>query len=448
MSNDPAALLDMAPPNKTKAENIFEELAKLSPEELAVRSQEGGQWHNCLLMLTKKLVEACFTDEQIHAQTDRLTTYGFTVSETRVEVQKMINGARQLDVSVFTGSEPEKYEWTSVADLKNKPIKPREWVVRDWIPRGQPTLLYGDGGTGKSLVAMQLQIAVALGQPWFGLQTTQGKSQYISAEDDEDELARRFSDILAFSFIKYEHVRPAEFLSLAGLNALFADMHPSSQRMVATGLFREVQARIERDRPVLVIVDTLADVYPADENNRALVRQFVQMLRKPAIEYNCAIVVLAHPSLSGMSSGRNTSGSTAWNNSVRSRISFIRDDEDHDKRILKLDKANYGRIGAELCLHYQDGAFVHDPASSALDFRAAADKAKRVFLELLEECLRNGQNVNANGSSTYAPSVFAKHANSERVTKASFKTAMQGLLAEGVIESEKWGRATRLVMSK
>ena len=93
MSNDPAALLDMAPPNKTKAENIFEELAKLSPEELAVRSQEGGQWHNCLLMLTKKLVEACFTDEQIHAQTDRLTTYGFTVSETRVEVQKMINGA-------------------------------------------------------------------------------------------------------------------------------------------------------------------------------------------------------------------------------------------------------------------------------------------------------------------------------------------------------------------
>ena len=94
------------------------------------------------------------------------------------------------------------------------------------------------------------------------------------------------------------------------------------------------------------------------------------------------------------------------------------------------------------------GAFVHDPASSALDFRAAADKAKRVFLELLEECLRNGQNVNANGSSTYAPSVFAKHTNSERVTKASFKTAMQGLLAEGVIESEKWGRVTRLVMSK
>lgn len=62
---------------------------------------------------------------------------------------------------------------------------------------------------------------------------------------------------------------------------------------------------------------------------------------------------------------------------------MIRNEEDHDKRILKLDKANCGRIGAELCLHYRDGAFVHYPAPSALDFRAAADKAKRVFLELL-----------------------------------------------------------------
>ena len=192
-----------------------------------------------------------------------------------------------------------------------------------------------------------------------------------------------------------------------------------------------------------MIVDTLSDVYLADENNRALVRQFVQMLRKPAIEYNCTIVVLAHPSLSGMSSSRNTSGSTAWNNSVRSRIPFI-----SNKRILKLEKANYGRIGVELCSYYQDGAFVHDPASSVLDFRAAVDKAKRVFLELLEECVRNGQNVNAHGSSTYAPSVFAKHTNLEGVTKASFKTAMQGLLAEGVIKSEPYARATRLVMSK
>ena len=96
MSNNTTSLLDMTPPNKTKAENIFQELAQLSPDELAVRSQEAGQWHNSLLILTKKLVEASFTDEQIHAQTDRLTTYGFTVSETRVEVQKMINGARQL----------------------------------------------------------------------------------------------------------------------------------------------------------------------------------------------------------------------------------------------------------------------------------------------------------------------------------------------------------------
>ena len=75
---------------------------------------------------------------------------------------------------------------------------------------------------------MQLKSAVALRQPWFGLQTTQSKSQYISVEYDEDELARRFADMLAFSFIKHDDVRPAEFISFAGRSAMFVHMNPSS----------------------------------------------------------------------------------------------------------------------------------------------------------------------------------------------------------------------------
>jgi Cdc6-like AAA superfamily ATPase len=47
-----------------------------------------------------------------------------------------------------------------------EPAKPREWIVPDWIPRGLVTALYGDGGVGKSLLAMQLMSSVALGRPW------------------------------------------------------------------------------------------------------------------------------------------------------------------------------------------------------------------------------------------------------------------------------------------
>ena len=40
-------------------------------------------------------------------------------------------------------------------------IPRREWLVPGWIPRGRVTLLTGDGASGKSLLTLQLAIAVA-----------------------------------------------------------------------------------------------------------------------------------------------------------------------------------------------------------------------------------------------------------------------------------------------
>jgi len=199
--------------------------------------------------------------------------------------------------------------------------------------------------------------------------------------------------------------------------------------------------------PVLFVIDTLADVFPADENNRALARQFISMLRKPAIEHKCAVVVLAHPSLTGIASGRGTSGSTGWSNSVRSRINLQRDQHDPDLRVLSLMKSNYGRIGSEINLRWENGVFVHDPNSSALDAQAANSKARRVFLSLLDTHIANGNDVNANGGSTFAPKVFSEHPDAEGVSKNAFKTAMKSLLAEQQIIKEKTARSTRLVRS-
>jgi len=46
---------------------------------------------------------------------------------------------------------------TIAASLADKPVPERQWAVAEWIPSRQVTLLSGDGGIGKSLLAMQLQ---------------------------------------------------------------------------------------------------------------------------------------------------------------------------------------------------------------------------------------------------------------------------------------------------
>jgi len=43
----------------------------------------------------------------------------------------------------------------------------RNWVIKEWLPKGYVTAIYGDGGVGKSLLSQQLMTAVATGSPWL-----------------------------------------------------------------------------------------------------------------------------------------------------------------------------------------------------------------------------------------------------------------------------------------
>lgn len=58
---------------------------------------------------------------------------------------------------------------------------PREWLVPDLIPSGTVTLLGGDGGTGKSLLALQLAVSVATDSAWLGLGVGSGADVRQSA---------------------------------------------------------------------------------------------------------------------------------------------------------------------------------------------------------------------------------------------------------------------------
>jgi hypothetical protein len=310
----------------------------------------------------------------------------------------------------------------SAADLQGRDVPPREWLVQGLVPNRTVTLFGGDGGTGKSLLALQLAVSVATERQWIGRDVTPGRVIFMSAEDDEDELHRRLNDILIAEGRCYGDASGLTLRSLAGEDALLAV--EGQMRLLETELFKELEARAEADAPALIVIDTLADVYPANENDRAKVRQFIAILRGLAIKRRCAVILLAHPSLTGLSNGTGLSGSTAWNNSVRSRLYLkrITDNDyepDPDARILTTMKPDSGTL-------------LPDLGSTA--------KAERVFLKLLALKSEQGVRLSASPGPTYAPAQLAKHPEAEGMTKRALATAMEKLLQSGRIAVAEHGR--------
>jgi RecA-family ATPase len=336
----------------------------------------------------------------------------------------------------------------NVASLEGKPVPDREWLARDLVPAKNVTLLYGDGGTGKSLLALQLGVALVTGRPFFTHLVKQGRVEFITAEDSLDEMHRRLVDVAQATGTPLSALSGLHITSLAEVDAMLAVAQDARGGALAmTALYHELESVIAESRPALVVLDTLADVFGGNEIIRAQARQFIGMLRKLCLQYDCTIVVLAHPSLSGMEKG--TSGSTGWNNSVRSRLSFRRIHEkdgselDEDARVLHVGKSNYGRVGLEIRMQWRGGVFAHT-AGGGGDPMAAAEKADNVFLELLAKARAQNINVHVQPGKGYAADYFKGDASQQGVSKTDLAAAMKRLLDAGKIENAPFGPQSRI----
>jgi RecA-family ATPase len=373
------------------------------------------------------------------------------VNEELAETAPPPNGPEDYGNQAAAHEEPSAtvLPTVTVSSLASRPIPLRCWHVPDMIPGRTVTLLGGDGGTGKSIVAKQLGVATAAGKPWLGTSPEQGPVIYLSAEDDLDELHRRLNDIAVSYGVALAELDNFHLIPRAGLDAVLAAPGAKPGIISPTSVWRGLLPVIETVKPRLAIFDNLADVYAANENARAEARQFVGMLRGLAIDHDMAVLLLAHPSLTGLNSGTGTSGSTAWSNSVRARLYLepLKGDDgreiDADLRMLRVMKSNYGRAGLELRLRWSRGCFILDGAVGSFDKLAADAKAERVFLDLLATFESQGREVSPSPSAAYAPAVFEKHPNAEGFTKKAFSAAMERLLAAERISVETIGPPSR-----
>lgn len=281
----------------------------------------------------------------------------YSVSKYSPETAKAIQ-----DFSTIEQSEtlPAK-----IADFYGPPPK-RRWIIKDWLPEGEISSLYGSGGQGKSLLALQLAVAVASGTTFIGREVvTPMPALAVFCEDSHDELHRRLHDIrraAEFDFMDQTKAAGIPLLlwprvgmvnDLARISAKGNDVVEGPFRAILTGYLMSMSKG-----PKLLILDTLSDVYLGDENIRERVNKFIKThIGSLVKEYELTVLMLAHPSRTGKNTGDMLSGSTAWENSVRNRLAMMPHKSFEGITVLKRMKANYAKSGEEIFLQWEKGRF-------------------------------------------------------------------------------------------
>jgi RecA-family ATPase len=368
-------------------------------------------------------------------------------------IPRIVNSAREKYAqtnAVLAG--PLPFIDMGLWDSTPAPLRP--WAVIDRIPINQPTLFSGEGAAGKTLVELQLCVAHVLGRDWLGGMPEPGPAIYVGAEDDADELHRRLGAIAEFYGVKFADLIAGglHLLSFAGEDAVLAA--PDRQgKIISTPLFDRLLEAAGDIKPRHIGIDATADTFAGNEIDRSQVRQFVGLMRKLAIVANGSVVLLAHPSLTGISSGSGLSGSTAWHNSVRARMLLRtpkdRDDDEQsasDLRELSFLKNNYGPLAETIALRFRNGLFLPEAGQSTLEKLARDQKIDDAFLDVLGKLIKQNRPVSPSAhASNYGPKVIAGHPSGKAYTQRDYQAALERLLAADRVHIDSFGPRSKPV---
>lgn len=355
---------------------------------------------------------------------------------------------------VVEPAKPARLRPVSVARWDHVAVPEPDWTVFQRIPRRQTCLFSGEGAMGKSTLLLQLCAAHVLARDWLHTMPEPGPAIFLDAEDDQDVMHRRLAAIVKHYGVTFSDLAGGlSLLPMVGEDCVLATVSRSGL-LEPTALYRELYDMAGDIKPVMIGLASAANFFAGNENDRGEVQQFIGLCTRLAIVANGSVVLVSHPSNTGIQTGTGVSGSTAWHNAVRARF-FLHGvkkqneadgaEPDNDLREIEFMKNNYGPRAERLTLRWQDGLFLPERKRSAMQQAAQDQRDDEIFVTVLARFTQQNRAVSPNKGSTYAPAQFAgeKEAKAGHVNGVRLKAAMDRLIDAGRVVIETVGPASK-----
>ena len=288
--------------------------------------------------------------------------------------------------------EPLPMDWLA---LEGSPPEPTNWRLDGWLPERTVTLLSANGGVGKSNLSLQLGVSLVAGQQFLGLEAKPSRVLVISGEDEARTVHFRVANICKDQGVEMSQLKDLSVYDLTQQDCvLWKDGH-------ATERMQWLADKVVKHRADVVIIDNASDVFLANENDRAEVRGFMRCLNMIASAPGCSVLLLAHVDKAsvragaGLDSNSTFSGSTAWNNSARSRWAMVRTTD--REILLKHEKCNLGPLQEELRLEFDAGSKTFKRFGTIPGQQAAAtlvrNTQRAAIIKLIKRATDQGVNM-------------------------------------------------------
>jgi phage/plasmid primase-like uncharacterized protein len=203
---------------------------------------------------------------------------------------------------------PPADDWLIPADDFCAQPSPISWLVKRWIQSQALVMVHGPSGGGKTFVVLDWCLRMASGiEDWAGHKVRQGNVVYLAGEGHHGLRGR----VAAW---KHHHQagKLAMWLSKDG-----CDLN------TPTGYLKVVeQVRMLKDRPSVIVVDTLHRFLAGDENSAQDAKTMLDACNALMMEFNCSVILVHHTGVSDEAQHR-ARGSSAWRGALDIEISIV-----------------------------------------------------------------------------------------------------------------------------
>lgn len=272
---------------------------------------------------------------------------------------------------------------------------------KGYIPVGVPGMIAAAGGTGKSMILMQLAFSVASGDDWFGFKVAKpGKVLMLMGELEDCDLEERLEAMLNKAALPcpqkaLNNIIPVCLGGFHGLDFV----HDREARIrhklpFETAIYNAVLKRLKKDGPyALVIIDPVSRFGGRDfEIDNSSATCLVELLEKLGQAEGNPAIVIAHHTSKASSKGKTDQtaarGSSSLTDGVKWQINLERlprRDKAPNLLVARFVKTNYGADRSALVLSRdQDGLLDIATKEERNDYLKAKPARDDSFFTLLK----------------------------------------------------------------